>query len=63
MNDIEASKQLEQALHNLPRNYPFLAEAFRAYGYLVLGKLGVLHPYHAIRIHKSGLQTLERVKD
>jgi len=59
MDDEEASRHLEQALLNLPDDYPYKEQAFRAYGLLVIGRLEVVHSSHSIQIHKSGLKTLE----
>lgn len=60
LKDIEAARHLSQALVNLPDDYPDRGEAFKAYGRLIFGRLGIFHPYNVRHIHKSGLITLEK---
>lgn len=40
-SDLEAARQLDQALFNLREDYPYKEQAQRAFGRLILGKLGI----------------------
>ena len=40
-DDLEAARQIDQALMNLPHNYPDKDKAQRAFGRLILGHLGL----------------------
>lgn len=50
MNDLEAARHIEQALLNLPEDYPDKDKAVRAYGRLILGRLD-LKPWAGYMFH------------
>ena len=58
MNDLEASRQLKRALINLPNDYPDGDKAHEAFGYLVLGRLGIKPGKFTILIHEDGRKTV-----
>ncbi len=39
MTDLEAAREISQALLNLPKDYPYVNEANEAFGRLILGEL------------------------
>lgn len=41
MDDMEAARQIDQALMNLRKDYPYRDMAHRAFGRLILGRLGL----------------------
>ena len=61
MDDLEAARHIDQALMNLPEDYPYRWKAHEAYGRLILGRLGlkpldsyIPHmPYKGCRWHKG----------
>lgn len=50
MDDLEAARHIDQALTNLPDDYPYRDEAFQAFGRLILGRLN-LKPFEGYIHH------------
>ena len=44
-DDLGAARQIAQALYNMPRDYPWLQEAQRAFGRLITGRLRLKQPF------------------
>ena len=55
MNDLQAARYIDQALANLPATYPDYkrAMAHRAFGRLILGRLGLKPKGKLFFIHKN----------
>lgn len=43
--DLEAARQIGQALFNLPEDYPWRGKANEAFGRLILGRLGLVQTF------------------
>ena len=56
MNDLQAARYIDQALANLPSDYPANARAMalRAFGRLILGRLGLKPGRSMLVLHKNG---------
>lgn len=59
MNDLEAARHIDQALFNLQEDYPFKAEAHRAFGRLILGRLRLKPKRGVIHIESGKPTTIE----
>lgn len=60
MNDLQAARYIDQALSNLPKDYPehFRAMANRAYGRSILGRLGLKPNRSMLVLHKNGRKSV-----
>ena len=58
--DLQAARYIDQALANLPRDYPehSRAMAHRAFGRLILGRLGLKPSRSMLIIHKNGRKSV-----